>query len=82
LLPSSEKTWPLASDCLKPEGGVIHVHMNIHNHELETWPEQTKQYFADYSKRNTEIMHLEIVKSYSPGISHVVLDLKLGPRTK
>jgi tRNA G37 N-methylase Trm5 len=82
LLPSSEKTWPLAIDCLKPEGGVIHVHMNIHNHELETWPEQTKQYFADYSKRNTEIMHLEIVKSYSPGISHVVLDLKLGPRTK
>ena len=82
LLPSSEKTWSLASDCLKPKGGVIHVHMNIHNHELKTWPEQTKEYFADYSQRNTEIMHLEIVKSYSPGISHVVLDLKMGPLAK
>jgi tRNA wybutosine-synthesizing protein 3 len=82
LLPSSEKTWSLASDCLKPKGGVIHVHMNIHNHELKTWPEQTKEYFADYSQRNTEIMHLEIVKSYSPGILHVVLDLKMGPLAK
>jgi tRNA wybutosine-synthesizing protein 3 len=82
LLPSSEKAWPLASDCLKPEGGIIHVHMNIHNHELETWPEQTKEYFADYSQRKTGIMHLEIVKSYSPGISHVVLDLKMGPLAK
>ena len=82
LLPSSEKTWSLASDCLKAEGGIIHVHMNIHNQELETWPEQTKEYFADYSQRKTEIMHLEIVKSYSPGISHVVLDLKMGPLAK
>ncbi len=82
LLPSSEKTWSLASDCLKPKGGVIHVHMNIHNHELKTWPEQTKEYFANYSHRKTEIMHLEIVKSYSPGISHVVLDLKMGPLVK
>ena len=78
LLPSSEKTWSLACDCLKPEGGVIHIHMNIHNHELETWPQQTKEYFANYSNRQTEIIHLEIVKSYSPGISHVVLDLKMG----
>ena len=81
LLPSSEKTWTLASDCLKPEGGMIHVHMNIHNHELKIWPEQTKEYFANYSHRKTKIMHLEIVKSYSPGISHVVLDLKIGPLT-
>ena len=78
LLPSSEKTWQLASDCLKSKGGVIHVHMNIHNHELKTWPEQTKDYFANYSHRKIEILHLEIVKSYSPGISHVVLDLKMG----
>ncbi len=81
LLPSSEKTWTLACDCLKPEGGIIHVHMNIHNHELETWPQEAKEYFANYSNRHTEILHLEIVKSYSPGISHVVLDLKMGNST-
>jgi tRNA wybutosine-synthesizing protein 3 len=82
LLPSSEKVWSLASDCLKPEGGVIHVHMNIHNNELSTWPEQTKERFTNISCRKAEILHLEIVKSYSPGISHVVLDLKMGPLAK
>ena len=32
------KTWGLAINCLKQEGGVIHVHMNVHEDEIEETP--------------------------------------------
>jgi len=78
LIPSSMNTWGLAINCLKPEGGVIHVHMNVHENEIEEWAEKTVEWFATVSGKTTSQIHLEDVKQYCPHIRHVVLDLKIS----
>lgn len=78
LLPSSKEAWPLAVECLKIEGGVIHVHMNATEESLEdgTFVSTTVEEFQALDCE-VEVLHLENVKSYSPHIRHVVLDLKV-----
>ena len=78
LIPSSMNAWGNAIRCLKPEGGVLHVHMNVHEDEIDAWSEKTAEWFATASGKVAEILHLEVVKKYSPRIMHVVLDLKLA----
>ena len=78
LIPSSMNAWGNAIRCLKPEGGVLHIHMNVHEDEIETWSGKTADWFATASGKTAEILHLEVVKQYSPRIMHVVLDLKLA----
>lgn len=78
LIPSSLNTWGHAVKCLKPTGGVIHVHMNVHEDEILDWQEKTVQWFTTVSGMNVEAIHLEDVKSYCPHIQHVVLDLKFS----
>ena len=78
LIPSSMNAWGNAIRCLKPEGGVLHIHMNVHEDEIEAWSGKTADWFATASGKTAEILHLEVVKQYSPRIMHVVLDLKLA----
>ena len=77
LIPSSMNAWGLAIGCLKPSGGTIHVHMNVHEDEIEEWVEKTTEWFATVSGKNTTALHLEDVKQYCPHIRHVVLDLRI-----
>jgi len=76
LLPSSKKAWPLAVNCLKPEGGILHVHMNSDVDSLNdgSFVAATIQEFENLGCQ-VELIHLEDVKSYSPHVRHVVLDL-------
>ena len=76
LLPSSKKAWPLAVNCLKPEGGILHVHMNCEEDSLKdgSFVTSTVQEFEKLGCL-VEVLHLEDVKSYSPHVRHVVLDL-------
>ena len=84
LLPSSEAVWQHALACLKPSGGWLHIHMNIEKENVQAWSDETvhalKQ-FAQDSGRNwsIEAKHIERVKSYSPGVLHVVLDVQCLP---
>lgn len=87
LLPSSEKGWLLAVNCLKPTGGVIHVHENVRDDHLAEWTEycvsKMEQLFQDVSKPMTVTrIWTETVKSYSPRVSHVVLDLVCKPKNQ
>ena len=75
LIPSSMNTWGLAINCLKATGGIIHVHMNVHEDEIEEWTNKTVEWFATVSGKKVEALHLEDVKQYCPRIRHVVLDL-------
>ena len=77
LIPSSMNAWGLAIGCLKPSGGTIHVHMNIHEDEIEEWVGKTTEWFATVSGKNATALHLEDVKQYCPHIRHVVLDLRI-----
>tara|TARA_B100001769_G_scaffold27679_1_gene18249 strand:- start:1101 stop:2273 length:1173 start_codon:yes stop_codon:yes gene_type:complete len=80
LLPSSEAVWGHALACLKPSGGWLHIHMNIEKDNLEAWCDEALVSLKSRAKamgRNWTVSchHLERVKSYSPGVLHVVLDV-------
>lgn len=81
LLPSSEAVWNHAIRCLKPSGGWLHLHMNVHKDDLETWQSSTlqtlEQYALDIGREwNLTATHLERVKWFSPHVWHVVLDVE------
>jgi len=81
LLPSSEAVWSHALNCLKPEGGRLHIHMNVEEGSIEEWCEQTISELRQLSKElgrvwTIEAEHLERVKSYAPRVLHIVLDVK------
>lgn len=82
LLPSSEDGWPLAIQCLKETGGMIHIHANFLDEERAAWLEATLETFRRIARelgRNYHTMeytHIERVKSYAPYVGHYVADLR------
>lgn len=81
LLPSSEAVWNHAVHCLKPSGGWIHIHMNVHKDDIEQWQKSTLQTLGKYAldlgrEWNLTATHLERVKWFSPHVWHVVLDVE------
>ena len=78
LIPSSMNAWGLAIRCLKDSGGMLHIHMNVHENEIEDWAGKTAEWFATASGKSTTIIHIETVKQYCPHIMHVVLDLEIN----
>eukprot|EP01083_Nonionella_stella_P042578 114959_1 len=85
LLPSSEAGWIPAIRALKPSGGVMHIHHNVHcDHKqqfLDYMVEKIKQIIQSYDDKkhwNIQILHCEHVKWYAPKISHTVVDVELS----
>ena len=78
LLPSSTYAWELAFNCLKEEGGIIHVHMNVEQQNLDdgTFVKETLKSFEEMGSE-VKLLHLEDVKSYAPRVRHVVLDIEV-----
>ena len=84
LLPSSVAGWPLAVQCVKPEGGMLHVHENVLDVEIERWVEATcktfEGFFAESGKpMGVTVRGVEQVKSYAPHVIHIVADLVCTP---
>lgn len=77
-IPSSEPTWKLAVDCLKPKGGIIHVHMNVDEKKIDQWVTETLDWFSKISGKKATALHLEKVKWYCPHIRHIVLDISIN----
>ena len=82
ILPSSENTWQLAVDCLKQSGGIIHIHMNVREKEIDSFVdyclEQLKQYAAQREFNTIQLQHVEKVKWYAPHIRHIVIDVSIS----
>jgi tRNA wybutosine-synthesizing protein 3 len=78
LLPSSTYAWELAFNCLKEEGGIIHVHMNVEQQDLDDgrFVKETLKSFEEMGSE-VKLLHLEDVKSYAPRVRHVVLDVEV-----
>ena len=78
LLPSSEYAWQMAFDCLKPEGGILHVHMNAEQSGLDdgSFVGGVADKFTQMGSQ-VEVLHLEDVKSYAPHVRHVVIDVSI-----
>ena len=85
-LPSSEATWEGAIQALKPEGGTLHIHMNVEEERIDDWCKETLQQCLGYAKAcghdwDVNTFHLEKVKWYAPRIRHVVLDASFSSRS-
>ena len=85
LLPSSEAAWGLCLEALKPEGGWLHVHMNVEEEKIDRWKETTvdrMQTMSDECNLGFSIqgVHLERVKWYAPFVRHVVFDIECRPK--
>lgn len=86
LLPRSDLSWRTAISSLdSARGGWIHVHENVGERDIEARSTEVEQDFQDLlNKRSAErqephrrvrVEHSEKVKTYAPGVLHVVFDL-------
>lgn len=87
LLPSSVPGWPLAARALRREGGVLHVHENVHERDIAQWIADMQRSFEELflaagKDLRTRVLHVETVKSYAPRVNHYVVDLLCTPRTE
>ena len=85
LLPSSENGWNPAIRAMKPTGGILHIHHNVHiDHKqefLNNMVNRLQQIIKQYNDKkhwNIQILHCEHVKWYAPRIAHLVIDVKLS----
>ena len=72
------KFLPIAFNCLKNSIGIIHYHDVCPN---ELLPEKTLTVVQETAKkycRKAKLLTYKHIKSYAPGVSHVVLDIKIG----
>ncbi|MEW6069211.1 MAG: class I SAM-dependent methyltransferase family protein [Candidatus Thermoplasmatota archaeon] len=68
---------PKALRILKSQGGVIHYHENSPNELLPKALWDKIKNIIEREKRTVEVLKLVKVKSYAPGVTHAVLDLKI-----
>jgi tRNA wybutosine-synthesizing protein 2 len=78
-LKDTQEFLPKALEILKEDGGVIHYHEKCPNELLETRPLKNLRKAIEGSGRKMEVLNTKNVKSYAPGVSHVVLDVKVTP---
>ncbi|RLI96873.1 MAG: class I SAM-dependent methyltransferase family protein, partial [Candidatus Aenigmatarchaeota archaeon] len=72
-LPGTEKFLGRAVDILK-ERGVIHFHNTYRKDELWEVPERHLKEAANNAGYYVDIMERRVVKHFSPGVKHVVID--------
>ena len=80
ILHVTHRYLPLALEVLRPEGGVIHYHESVPFSLGFSRPvERVKEAAAE---RGVEILKERVVKRYAPGVAHVVIDARIGPRKR
>ena len=74
----TEKFISVAINCLKDNIGFIHYHETCPSELLPIDPlKRIKNAIKKYN-REAKILRYISVKSYAPGISHVVFDIEIG----
>ncbi len=73
-LKDSYKYLEKAYELINPNG-IIHFHTNTPNVLLTNLPNQVTQIAQNYN-RKIKILNFLKIKSYAPGVTHVVLDIK------
>ncbi|KAG4146669.1 hypothetical protein ERO13_D05G173300v2 [Gossypium hirsutum] len=81
LLPSSEGSWLTAVRALRSNGGILHVHGNVKDTEVELWANHVSKSISEIARSEghrweVTIDHVEKVKWYAPHIRHLVADVK------
>jgi tRNA wybutosine-synthesizing protein 2 len=68
---------PVALHSLKNHTGIIHFHDKFPDEKIPGLPLSQIQYAADLFNRKVVLDHVEKVKSFAPGVSHYVLDVRI-----
>lgn len=85
LLPTSRNSWKTAILCLDHIlGGWLHIHENVLRTEISSKAaeiaDELRAISSQEQKRaHIECEHVEIVKSYAPGVVHCVFDMLVSP---
>lgn len=86
LLPTSRGSWQTALELLDADlGGWVHVHENFDQREIEQKSEKVRLEFQRLLGSNEEqegtvvLESITRVKTYAPGVYHVVLDIYIPP---
>ena len=83
LLPSSQPSWRCAWEALAPAGeGWLHLHENIGVQDIEDRRAQVQQLLRAWNAagdhpRDVRVEHVELVKTFAPGVWHCVLDVSV-----
>ena len=82
-LPSSKDSWETAVQVLDSTGGWIYAHENIAKRDIESRKAEIVGIFEGLARKRfkakVECEHVELVKSYAPGVMHCVLDIAITP---
>jgi len=76
-LKNTKTFLPKAFKILKMKG-VIHYHENYPNELLPEKPFENVKKIAEKQGKTVKLLGFRNIKSYSPGVSHVVLDVKVS----
>jgi len=77
---STHKFLPVAIECLKNKTGIIHYHEVCPNKLFPERPLKNVQEASEKYKRKVDLLNYKCIKSYAPGVSHYVLDIKIGKK--
>jgi tRNA wybutosine-synthesizing protein 2 len=79
-LNNSHRFLPTALNCLKNQTGIIHYHDVCPNELIPKKSFKNIQKAANNHNREAELLSFINIKSYAPGINHVVLDVKIDEK--
>ncbi|MEM2460097.1 MAG: class I SAM-dependent methyltransferase family protein [Candidatus Hadarchaeales archaeon] len=79
ILHVTHRYLPLAGQVLKPSGGTIHYHESVPVSLHRVRP--VRRVREAFPGREVEILGVRKVKGYAPGVVHVVVDARIGPRS-
>jgi len=76
-LKNTKSFLPKALRILKQDGGIIHYHESYPNELLPKTPFENVKKIAGQHGKMVKLLDFRNIKSYAPGVSHVVLDIKV-----
>jgi tRNA wybutosine-synthesizing protein 2 len=76
----THKFLPTAIDCLKNKTGIIHYHEVCPDKLFPDRPLKHINKASEKNDRKADLLKYKHIKSYAPGVSHYVLDIKIGEK--
>jgi tRNA wybutosine-synthesizing protein 2 len=85
FLPTSERCWASAWEILcKERDAWLHLHENVGVHDIQRRKEEIEGRIGGWAAQErgslkVEIEHVELVKTFAPGVWHCIFDVHVAP---
>jgi tRNA wybutosine-synthesizing protein 2 len=76
----TDKYIPIAIQCLKNKSGILHYHNIYPDKIISNNPQKIVDKIAKKNRIKATCFKYNQIKSYAPGISHYVFDIKVGEK--